>query len=296
MKMKNSATRSKLAAGGALLASVLVGASLPAQAGSLFLTGHDIDYHNNADGYDTTILSYLTGKTDLSAVTVSYLYGTGGKLNAPSKGVVASYNVATMTDAQWAQALTAQILEIGSEVSCGGCTIYPADITKIAARKSQIVDFFNAGGGIWGNTSANVAGYYDAFLPPSFLTSTAPVSGSTGFYATAAGAAVGITDVMVNGDQTHNSFGAVPAAFTILERRLVGSTPASTDTIISIGLKDGTITGGGGAGGTIITTPPASGGAGSSTDVPEPFTIVGTLIGGTAALRMRKKLKSNDKV
>jgi hypothetical protein len=30
--------------------------------------------------------------------------------------------------------------------------------------------------------------------------------------------------------------------------------------------------------------------------VPEPFTIVGTLIGGTAALRMRKKLKSNAKV
>ncbi|WP_146138328.1 PEP-CTERM sorting domain-containing protein [Chamaesiphon polymorphus] len=33
-----------------------------------------------------------------------------------------------------------------------------------------------------------------------------------------------------------------------------------------------------------------------TTAVPEPFTIVGTLIGGTAALRMRKKLKSNDKV
>ena len=32
------------------------------------------------------------------------------------------------------------------------------------------------------------------------------------------------------------------------------------------------------------------------TSVPEPFTIVGTLIGGTAALRMKKKLKSNDKV
>lgn len=30
----------------------------------------------------------------------------------------------------------------------------------------------------------------------------------------------------------------------------------------------------------------------NSTAVPEPFTIVGTLIGGTAALRMRKKLKS----
>ena len=36
-------------------------------------------------------------------------------------------------------------------------------------------------------------------------------------------------------------------------------------------------------------------GGGNSTAVPEPFTIVGTLIGGTAALRMRKKLKSNEK-
>jgi hypothetical protein len=34
----------------------------------------------------------------------------------------------------------------------------------------------------------------------------------------------------------------------------------------------------------------------SATAVPEPFTIVGTLIGGSAAMRMRKKLKSNTKV
>ena len=33
----------------------------------------------------------------------------------------------------------------------------------------------------------------------------------------------------------------------------------------------------------------------TSTAVPEPFTIVGTLVGGTAALRMRKKLKSAGK-
>jgi hypothetical protein len=32
------------------------------------------------------------------------------------------------------------------------------------------------------------------------------------------------------------------------------------------------------------------------TSVPEPFTIVGTIVGGSAAMRMRKKLKSNDKV
>lgn len=35
---------------------------------------------------------------------------------------------------------------------------------------------------------------------------------------------------------------------------------------------------------------------GPSTAVPEPFTIVGTIIGGTAALRMRKKLKATSKL
>jgi hypothetical protein len=34
---------------------------------------------------------------------------------------------------------------------------------------------------------------------------------------------------------------------------------------------------------------------GAATSVPEPFTIIGTLVGGTAAMRMRKKLKSVDK-
>jgi hypothetical protein len=33
----------------------------------------------------------------------------------------------------------------------------------------------------------------------------------------------------------------------------------------------------------------------SATEVPEPFTIIGTLIGGTAAFRMRKKLSDSDK-
>ncbi|WP_310413345.1 PEP-CTERM sorting domain-containing protein, partial [Chamaesiphon sp. OTE_8_metabat_110] len=36
--------------------------------------------------------------------------------------------------------------------------------------------------------------------------------------------------------------------------------------------------------------------AGTTTPVPEPFTIIGTLVGGTAALRMRKKLKASSGV
>jgi hypothetical protein len=36
--------------------------------------------------------------------------------------------------------------------------------------------------------------------------------------------------------------------------------------------------------------------ADGATSVPEPFTVIGSIIGGTAAFRMRKKLKSDNKV
>jgi hypothetical protein len=35
---------------------------------------------------------------------------------------------------------------------------------------------------------------------------------------------------------------------------------------------------------------------GAPTSVPEPFTIIGTIVGGTAALRMRKRLKVTNKL
>jgi hypothetical protein len=35
--------------------------------------------------------------------------------------------------------------------------------------------------------------------------------------------------------------------------------------------------------------------ASASTAVPEPFTVIGTLVGGTAAVRMRKRLQANKR-
>jgi hypothetical protein len=40
---------------------------------------------------------------------------------------------------------------------------------------------------------------------------------------------------------------------------------------------------------------PLIGGFNPTTSVPEPFTVIGTLVGGTAAFRMRKKLKDSNK-
>jgi hypothetical protein len=50
--------------------------------------------------------------------------------------------------------------------------------------------------------------------------------------------------------------------------------------------------------GPVVTSTPVIPGippTGAGTSVPEPFTVIGSLIGGTAAFRMRKKLKSSDK-
>jgi hypothetical protein len=50
-----------------------------------------------------------------------------------------------------------------------------------------------------------------------------------------------------------------------------------------------------GESGAFTTTIDGPGNVSASTSVPEPFTIIGTLVGGTAAMRMRKKLKSVNK-
>jgi hypothetical protein len=52
------------------------------------------------------------------------------------------------------------------------------------------------------------------------------------------------------------------------------------------------------SGSNIVAAATANGSANgsSSTAVPEPFTIIGTIVGGSAALRMRKKLKAGSKV
>jgi hypothetical protein len=50
-----------------------------------------------------------------------------------------------------------------------------------------------------------------------------------------------------------------------------------------------------GESGAFTTTIIGSGNISAATAAPEPFTIIGTLVGGTAAMRMRKKLKSVNK-
>ncbi len=234
-----------------------------AQAGDIFLTGHDVDFHGGQAGFDIKILNYLSGGPSASynlavigtAGNGGASWSTGGSYVGGASGSVVSspagYGTTTFYDAQAFAALApasrAAILSgvgalvVLSQDSCGGCSLTSAGSAALNTVAGDIATAFNAGMDIYGNSGATNPTYY-GFLPASAVATGVSISGSSGFSPTAAGAAIGIVNGMVNGNPTHNRFTAIAPAFTVFETR---ATTSGAPEIISIGLKDGKIDGGG---------------------------------------------------
>jgi hypothetical protein len=241
--------------------------STDARAGDIFLTGHDVDLHGGQNGYDKVIVDYLKGSTPAANYKLVVIgtqgvgfasFTGGGNFTGLASGsainlagtVLAGYGGATFYDAQAFAAMTPAAraaiyapllagggaLEILSHVNCGGCSLTTAGSNAINSLSAEIASAFNAGMDIYGNSGDGLSTYYN-FLPPTALASGTSIGGSSGFTATAAGAAIGITSSMANGFPTHNRFSSQAAAFTVMETR-------GTE-VISIGLQGGTIGGGG---------------------------------------------------
>lgn len=284
--------------------TLFVGTNM-ALAGSIYLTGHDVLLHNGQNGYDGVILDYLRGAGTASEIakasyTISVVgsgvgfFGftgmseqTGSSLASgtvlPSVGTLTGYGTATYyktgTGANWSTILSADVLVILSHTSCGGCDLSDAGVAEITANKAAITARFNAGMDIWGISGASNPNYYSAFLPPTAAATGLPIGGSSGFVATAAGVAIGITNSnMINGFPTHNRFPSFDPAFTVFEVRPQTGAP---DEVISIGLRDARITDGG-------IEPTGGGTTGGA--VPEPATLL--LLGaGLAGIRLASSRK-----
>ena len=95
-----------------------------AYAGDIYLTGHDVDYHGNQNGYDRVILDYLKGSTATSAYRVGIVTGNVNSFT----GFATGYGSRVARDIQsFASAAdfttflsSVDVMVVASEQSCGG--------------------------------------------------------------------------------------------------------------------------------------------------------------------------------
>lgn len=302
MRTLSDLRKSFKAAGVALVATAAIGlgSALPAHAGSIYLTGHDVLLHSGQNSYDNVILNWLRGAgtgSEIAAGSYDILLvrnmslgglGTVGVNTLEGFGTITTVDIASFSGAGGAAALTAalagkDVLVIPDHQSCGGCNLTSADADILEARSAEITAFFNAGGDIFGGSGASDTTFYN-FLPPGAVASGLPIGASSGFTCTAAGAAIGIVDgtgascpggpSMINGFPTHNRFTAFDSDFTVFETR--GSE------VISIGIRDATISDGG------IGTCGSPGQPACPTPEPGSLPLLGiALLGAGWALRRR---------
>ncbi len=250
-------------------ASILAAVSQQAEAGFLFVTGHDTDDHANGD-YQRAGLDFLSFGTIASGaqiaqratISVGYLgNGDGSTFGEATSG----YTDRTFIDldvAGWeniAFGITAgvnnfDILIIGSGLDF----VSAAGSTALNAQAAGFASYFNNDGGLYVNTDQGLGQPFYNFLP-TFGASNNSISAVGTFTATPAGLAIGLTEAIVDADITHSFYNGVDTSiFTIFET--YDSEPGNPP--VAIGLRNAVI-----------------GGGGFGTSVPEP----GSALAGVAA-------------
>lgn len=243
----------------ALTSVLTLGIGGAAQAGSIFLTGHDVLLHSGQNGYDNVILDWLRGAgtgSEIAAASydIGFVRGFQGSVGSVGVNTLEGFGTITTRDiADWGALDAAaradfvsflggvDVLVIPSHTTCGGCDLSSTDADILEGLSAEIADFFNAGGDVYANSGATDTTFYN-FLPPGAVASGVSIGGSTGFTCTAAGVAIGIncsptSPSNINGFPTHNRFAGFDSDFTVFEVR--------GDEVISIGIRDAVIGGGG---------------------------------------------------
>jgi len=252
-----------------------------ANAGNVYLTGHDILLHGGQSGYDIAILDYLRDGDEAAAdYTVAWIVAgvtdPTTRWNAAGYTSVVAINLDTIGSAAEFAAALAGVDAIAYPWAIAHTS---ADIAEFNSYSAEIAAWFNTGGDIFANSSIFAPTYYD-FLPAGAAASGPDLPGnpSSGFVLTAAGAAAlpGVTGTQLNGRPTHNTFDSFAAAFTVME------TYGEGGPVVSIGLRGGTITDDG-----IVVDD-------GTTGVPEPGTLslLGIAMLGFGLFRRRRSLQA----
>ena len=210
------------------VAAVALGFAAPAMAGTIghiVLTGHDNDLHyafGATSGELATTTSELKFVTAGSALPVLVIDAGTQAINIVNAAGFTAVGIApgAVTAASFDPTLYSAFV-VASVTTCGGCDNPVGTGATLAAFSGAIAAFFNAGGGILGETAAtDPTGF--SYVPEAATAS--PIFTSSGFVATANGLAdLPAGFQAINGDQTHNTFsepgtGGTSAVYKVAER------------------------------------------------------------------------------
>lgn len=261
------------------LLTLAIGASLSmsAQAGNIFITGHDSDEHTNG-AYMSAGLDFLlfgTAQSGNRNKTVAHI----NTFNNAGVSSALSGNYAVTTFSADAAGINSALTGGFDAVLVGSGAESSANNALLAAS-GLFTTYFNGGGSVYINTDEGFGQTWFNFVP-SFGTTVANTISVSGIFApTAAGSTIGLTQAIVDADVTHNFFTGVDTSlFTILEVTEQNNANVPAGQTVALGLRAGVIS--------------SSGFGSSGNPVPEPATLA--LMGlGFAGLAMARRRKAGQ--
>jgi len=203
-------------------------------SGSIFLTGHDPDFHAFADGgnassakainkaainfvMDPAFNPFVASGVSKFLFIESKGSVPGGHTNGVNGIIASGYGLGTNFDHHDFTTLNAALNGLGTTYSAivvasdFGGILRQAELDILNARSSDIITFLNAGGGLYAMAESNTGsgltpnGGQFGYLP--FVTTTTPLNQTeVGVTVTPFGASLGLTNADVNGNFTHLIF------------------------------------------------------------------------------------------
>lgn len=257
-----------------LTMSVCAGLSFSAQAGNIFITGHDSDEHSNG-AYMSAGLDYLlfgTAQSGNRNKNIAFIHTFNGA--NPASPLSGRYSVTSFSaDAAGINAA----LTGGYDAVMVGSGADRVANTALLAATGLFTTYFNGGGSIYINTDEGFGQNWFNFVP-SFGTTVANTISTSGIFApTAAGLTIGLTNAIVDADITHNFFtGVNTSLFTIFEVTEPNNAGVAAGQTVALGLRAGVIS--------------SSGFGSSGNPIPEPATLalMGLGFAGLVAARKRR--------